>query len=54
MFEMVKMLFYDSRGAQEEDGEENIMNPLRLVVTNVYNVPYRKCLPSALQAVQLT
>lgn len=51
MFEMVNTLFYDSGWAQEEDGEENIMNSLRLVVINVYNVLHEKCLPSALQAV---
>lgn len=45
---MVNALFPDSEGAQEEDGQENIMNSLRLVVINVYN---EKCLPSALQAV---
>lgn len=35
MFEMVKMLFYDAKVAQQKGGEENLMNPLRLVVTNV-------------------
>lgn len=54
MPEMVKMLFYDSKVAQLKGGEENLMNPLRSVVTNVSNVPYEICLLSALQAVRIT
>lgn len=54
MFEMVKTLFYDSKVAQQKGGEENLMNPLRSEVTNVYNVPYEICLPSGLQAVRIT
>lgn len=29
VFEIVKMLFYDSKVAQQKGGEDSLMNPLR-------------------------